>query len=155
MQSRVSPVLRVLVCGVLVLTGASCGAVRPSCMDETGVILTATGHVEAGATASYVVTSLKSSNLMMRLTWPDTQATLALRATITDCGGHVGCTMSTLQPSPGPGGPSPTPLPWPPGLREMLVDGWVGKTYRVEITGDGDRAADFTLGVTYRIDCES
>jgi hypothetical protein len=37
----------------------------------------------------------------------------------------------------------------------MLVDGWRGKTYRVEVTGDPSRDASFGLTVTYRITCES
>lgn len=48
----------------------------------------------------------------------------------------------------------PRAQPWPPGLREMLVDGWQGKTYHVEVTGDELRAAAFTLDVTYQISCE-
>jgi hypothetical protein len=42
-----------------------------------------------------------------------------------------------------------------PGLREMLVDGWRGKTYRIDVTGDPSRNASFALAVTYRITCES
>jgi hypothetical protein len=81
-------------------------------------------------------------------------ATLGLRATITDCGGHAGCGMLTAVPPPGPGGSSPVPQPWPPGLREMLVDGWQGKTYRVEVIGDPFSDRDFALAVSYRIACE-
>jgi hypothetical protein len=36
----------------------------------------------------------------------------------------------------------------------MTVDGWQGKTYRVEITTDGERDVSFTLQVTYHIACE-
>ena len=54
----------------------------------------------------------------------------------------------------GPGGSSPTPQPWPPGLREMQVDGWKGKAYRIEVTGESLREANFTLSVSYRIACE-
>ena len=39
--------------------------------------------------------------------------------------------------------------------QEMVVDGGRGKTYRVEVTGDPERDANFTLNVTYRITCES
>ena len=80
-------------------------------------------------------------------------STLGLRATITNCGGHVGCGMNTFEPAPGPGGPSPS-QPWPAGIREMVVDGWAGKTYRVEVVGDGVREGDFALAVTYEIACE-
>jgi hypothetical protein len=37
----------------------------------------------------------------------------------------------------------------------MLVDGWQGKTYRVEITGDSLHDANFRLSVVYDISCES
>ena len=52
------------------------------------------------------------------------------------------------------GGSSPTPQSWPPGLREMQVDGSKGKTYRVDVTGDSAREATFTLNVSYHIACE-
>jgi hypothetical protein len=138
----------------LALGSAACGIVGPSCTDETGVILNVTGQVPGGGRATYTVVSPKNSNLRMRLSWPDTTATLGMRATITACGVHVGCTMDTLVPSFGPGGPSPTPQPWPPGLREMEVDGSQGKTWLVEITTDSERDVSFTLQVTYEIRCE-
>jgi hypothetical protein len=37
----------------------------------------------------------------------------------------------------------------------MLVDGWRGKTYRIEVAGDAARDTTFVLAVTYRITCES
>jgi hypothetical protein len=37
----------------------------------------------------------------------------------------------------------------------MLVDGWKGKAYRVEVTGDPGRDVSFALAVTYQIRCES
>jgi hypothetical protein len=134
---------------------SGCGIVGPSCTEEDVTILNVSGYVAAGTSATYTVVSPKSSNLLIRLTWPDTAATLGLRATITACGGHVGCRMDTLVPPFGPGGPSPIPQPWPPGLREMLVDRWKGKTYLVEITADGQQDASFALEVTYQIRCES
>ena len=118
-------------------------------------MLRADAQVSAGGVSTYSVISPKSSNLLMRLTWTDTATTLGLRATITDCGGHLGCTMDMVTPPFGPGGPSPVPLPWPAGLRAMLVDGWKGKTYRVEVTGDPGRDVSFVLAVTYQIRCES
>ena len=142
------------IAGLLLLFAASCGVVGPSCVDETGPVLGTSGRLVAGATATYVVISPKHSNLVIRLTWSDAAATLGLRATITNCGGHVGCIMSTVEPASGPGGPSPS-QPWPPGLREMVVDGWAGKTYRVEVGGDQARDGDFALAVTYKIACES
>src|SRR5438093_1218669 len=138
----------------LALAVSGCGPVGPSCTDETAVLLNVTGEVAAGGCATYIVVSPRNSNLRMRLTWPDTAATLVLRATITACGVHAGCTMDTLVPSFGPGGPSPTPQPWPPGLREMVVDGSQGKTYLVEITTDSQRDTSFALEVTYEIRCE-
>ena len=139
---------------LIALLTAGCGLVGPSCNDESGAVLHAAGEVSAGGVTSYTVVSPKDSNLVLRLTWPDTVSTLGMRATITACGGHVGCQQLTSTPPFGPGGSSPVPLPWPPGLREMRVDGWRGKTYRVEVTGDDVRAATFTLDVTYQIRCE-
>jgi hypothetical protein len=134
---------------------SGCGLVGPSCTDEDGGVLNVNADVVAGGTATYTVISPTNSNLLMRLTWPDAAAALGLRATITACGGHVGCRMDTAVPPFGPGGSSPVPLPWPPGLREMLVDGWKGKTYAIEVTNSGERGASFALQVTYQIRCES
>jgi hypothetical protein len=139
---------------LLMVFAASCDVVGPSCTDETGPVLSASGRLGAGATATYAVTSPKHSNLVMRLTWPDVAATLGLRATITNCGGHVGCGMNTFEPAPAPGGPSPSQA-WPAGVREMVVDGWAGKTYRIEVVGDRARDGAFALAVTYKITCES
>ena len=146
---------RVVLIATLTVPGLGCGLVGPGCRDETGGVFATDGHVTAGAVRSFTVVSPKSSNLVMRLTWSDTDATLGLRATITDCGGHTGCSMFTVTPTFGPNGSSPVPQPWPPGIREMLVDGWSGKTYRVEIVGDPERDTTFTLNVVYRITCES
>jgi len=150
MTGRLGIFVTMLVCA----TGAGCDVVAPSCRDETGGVFAIDAQVPAGGVATYTVTSPKSSNLVMRLTWPETAATLGFSATITDCGGHTGCMMITAMPPFGPGGSSPAPQPWPPGLREMVVDGWQGKAYRVEITGDPNRDTPFALNVTYRITCE-
>jgi hypothetical protein len=148
---------RTLLClpfaGLLAALGA-CNIVGPSCRDVTGPVFNVTAQVPPDEVASYIIASPKNSNLVMRLTWPDTAATLGFKATIIDCGGHTGCVMTTVTPSFGPGGSSPVPQPWPPGLREMQVDGWKGKTYRVDITGDSAREATFTINVSYRISCE-
>ena len=145
--------------GVLFATlvvSVSCRAILgPSCTDESGDVLRREGVARVSETSAYTVVSPKSSNLLIRLTWADTQATLGVSATIIDCGGHTGCQMGTTTPSPGPGGPSPIPLPWPPGVREMVVDGWRGKTYRIDVAGDPARETTFALAVTYRITCES
>jgi len=137
----------------LALTGG-CGLVGPSCVDEDVTFVNVSGTVPPGGSATHVIASPKNSNLRMRLTWPDSAVTLALRATITACGAHVGCRMDTFTPSFGPGGSGPVPQPWPPGVREMRVDGSQGKTYRVEITSDGDHETAFTLQVTYENHCE-
>jgi hypothetical protein len=154
MQDYTSRFGPVCLAAILAVAQTGCGLVGPSCTDEEGTVLSATGQVAAGSAATYSVVSPKSSNLVMRLTWPDTETTLGLRATITDCGGHTGCQMLTTTPPFGPGGSSPVPQPWPPGVREMLVDGWKGKTYRVEVTNDGERDAQFVLQVSYNISCE-
>lgn len=143
-----------LVFATLLAPLGGCGIVGPSCKDETGHVFDVAGQVAPDGVASYSVTSPKHSNLVMRLTWPDTTTTLGLKATITACGAHAGCSMTTSTPTFGPGGSSPVPQPWPPGLREMLVDGSQGKTYRVDVTGDSARDANFTLNVSYRITCE-
>jgi hypothetical protein len=153
MNSQAAFKVGLLIPSIVLLT-AGCGIVGPSCNDESGAVLHAAGEVPAGGVTSYTVVSPKDSNLVLRLTWPDTVSTLGMRATITACGGHTGCQQLTSTPPFGPGGSSPTPQPWPPGLREMRVDGWQGKTYRVEVTGDDVRAATFTLAVTYEIRCE-
>ena len=63
--------------------------------------------------------------------------------------------MLTSTPTSGPGGPSPIPQPWPPGYVEMLVDGWVGKTYLVEVIGAADVDVAYRLEVISHIACES
>jgi len=139
-----------------VVVNVSCrGVLGPSCSDQSGGVLMTEGVAPMAGTNRHTVVSPKSSNLLIRLTWTDMQATLGVSATITDCGGHTGCVMATSTPPPGPGGSSPIPQPWPPGVREMLVDGWRGKTYRIDITGDSNRDATYALTVTYRIACES
>ena len=145
---------RIALIAALTAPGLGCSALGPSCSDETGSVLVADGHVIAGNVTAFTVTSPKSSNLQMRLTWSDAAATLGFRATITDCGSHTGCPMIT-DDAPVRTGRISVPQPWPPGLREMLVDGSRGKTYRVEVEGDPERDAAFTLNVAYRIVCES
>jgi hypothetical protein len=140
---------------ILVLGGTGCGVLSPSCMDEDGPVLNSSGVVRAGDIVVVSVRSPKSSNLILRLHWSEHDPRLGLRATITDCGGHVGCAMLTLAPSFGPGGPSPIPQPWPSGFVEMPVDGWAGKTYLVEVIGAADVDVAYTLDVSYHIACES
>ena len=150
--------MRMMSClaATLALVGsAGCGVIGPSCMDETGVLLNANAEVAAGIHRFFEVVSPKHSNLVMRLTWPDPNAELAMNATIIDCGGHAGCSKVTVETPFGPGGSSPVPQPWPAGLREMEVDGWRGKTWRIAVTGDAARTASFTLAVSYKIACET
>jgi hypothetical protein len=139
---------------LLSLVQAGCGLIGPSCNDEDGAVLDARGDVAPGSTVSHTVVSPKNSNLVMRLQWPETAVTLGLRATIIACGGHTGCQMTTVTPPFGPGGSSPTPQPWPPGLRELQVDGSQGKTWRIDVTNESDRDARYTLQVSYKIRCE-
>jgi hypothetical protein len=147
-------VFRGLVAGLVILSSVGCGIVAPTCSDETGGVLHATEHVASAGVAAFEVMSPKHSNLVIRVIWPETAATLGLRATIVSCGDHAGCRMDTLTPAPGPGGSSPN-LPWPSGLREMLVDGTRGKSYRVEVLGDPVHTTTFILTVSYVIACES
>ena len=140
---------------ILALGSAGCGVFGPSCVDENGPVLNTSGVVRAGEVAAVNVRSPKSSNLILRLQWDTHDRRLGLRATITDCGGHVGCAMLTSSPSRGPGGPSPVIQPWPPGYVEMLVDGWEGKTYLVEVIGASDADIAYRLEVVYDIACES
>ena len=140
---------------ILALGSTGCGAFGPSCVDEDGPVLNTSGIVRAGEIVEVSVRSPKSSNLILRLRWDARDPRLGLRATITDCGGHTGCTMPTSTPTSGPGGPSPVIQPWPPGYVEMLVDGWVGKTYLVEVMGAPEADVAYTLEVIYHIACES
>ena len=70
----------------------------PSCRDEQGAVLNVAGSLTVRDTVAYTVVSPKSSNLIMRLTWDQLDATLGLRATIIDCGGHTGCLKTTIAP---------------------------------------------------------
>lgn len=151
---RMFRMIRWFAVGLALLPNLGCGIVGPSCTEETGIVLNTTEQVLAGGVRAFEVISPKHSNFLMRLTWPDRAATLGLRATTINCRDHAGCRMDTQTPPFGPGGSSPAPQPWPPGLREMLVDGTRGKTYRVEVTGDPERDATFTLLVQYEISCE-
>jgi hypothetical protein len=148
--------MSVLVVAAVVIAGsAGCGIIGPSCTDETGLLLNVNAAAPAGTERFFEVISPKHSNLVMRLTWADPDAELAMNSTIIDCGGHVGCSKITVGTPFGPGGSSPAPQPWPTGLREMEVDGWRGKTWRIAVTGDAARDASFTLAVSYKIACES
>ena len=150
-EMRIVPIARLVATAFALMPNVGCGIVAPSCRDESGSVLNASGQVTAGGVSAHEVVSPRHSNLVMRLTWTDPNATLGLRATIISCGEHDGCSMGTSTPAFGPSGSSPIPQPWPAGFREMLVDGTRGKTYRVDVTGDADRDTSFTLAVLYTI----
>lgn len=152
--TALKPFAAVSILLVLTVGGTGCGRFGPSCIDEDGPVLNSSGVVAAGDTATASVRSPKSSNLIMRLSWDGRDPRLGLRATITDCGGHVGCRMDTSTPPSGRGGAGGV-QPWPPGYVEMLVDGWVGKTYLVEIVGAGSVDVAYRLDVISHIACES
>ena len=42
----------------------------------------------------------------------------------------------------------------PMGQREMVVDGWEGKTWSIEIANPSEQEVPFTLQVNYEIACE-
>jgi hypothetical protein len=119
--------------------GCTGGPLAPQCDRETGTVLEAGATVGAGATAQYDVISPRHSNLIMVLTWPDPSATLALRATMTACGEHVGCQVGLVTSSMSAG----------PGSVRLLVDGTRGKRYVVDVIGDATRDQSFTLRVTF------
>ena len=154
-MTRIVGLSRISIVAALGVFQTACALLGPSCVDEQGAVLDRSGVASVGSTATYTVVSPRSSNLRMRLTWTNLEAVLGLRATIVDCGGHSGCVMGTSTPAAGPGGPGPVPPQWPPGVREMEVDGWQGKTYRVEIEGDPVRETPYAFSVGYRITCES
>jgi hypothetical protein len=126
--------------GVLLST-AHCtrGPLAPSCDRQTGTILDVGNIISAGATSGYTVTSPRASNLIMVLTWQDTAAALAIRATLTACGDHVGCQVGSVL----------TAFATGPGSLRLTVDGTRGKQYQVEVTGDAAREQSFTLLVTF------
>lgn len=137
MLRSIRPVL--LPAALLVTVGCNGGPLTPQCDRETGTVLEASAAVGAGATAQYDVISPRHSNLIMVLTWPDSSATLALRATMTGCGEHVGCQVGLVTPS----------TPAGSGSVRLLVDGTRGKRYVVDVIGDATRAQSFTLRVTF------
>ena len=96
---RTAPSFCVLITAAVV--NVSCrGVLGPSCTDESGGVLRTEGVVHMDGTSTHTVVSPKSSNLLIRLTWSDMQATLGVSATITDCGGHTGRIDITGEPKP-------------------------------------------------------
>ena len=86
---RTAPSFCVLITAVVVTVSCR-GVLGPSCTDESGGVLRTDGVVLMDGTSTHTVVSPKSSNLLIRLTWTDLQATLGVSATITDCGGIRG-----------------------------------------------------------------
>ena len=119
---------------------SGCGIVGPSCTDESGSLVSISGLAPGGGVVRHTVVSPKNSNLRLRLSWTQPETTLGFRATITSCGGHTGCAMITVTP--------------PMGQREMVVDGWEGKTWSIEIANPSEQEVPFTLQVNYEIACE-
>jgi hypothetical protein len=141
---KLAPGLVGVLC-VAVLTSACGTPFGPTgCKEETGTVFDVSGTVPPQGTASYFVTSPWSSNLVMKLTWQDAGATLGLRATIVECGGHTGCFMLAT-----------TARDRVKLEQGLLVDGWVGKTYRIDVLGDAAQALAFQVVVVYDISCES
>lgn len=139
-----------MACLVQLAGAAGCSPFAPSCRDETGPIVTLQRALEPDEAVSHAVVSPSSSNLRITLRWTDQEAVLDVAATIIDSGGHTGCAMLTSRPSPPPTGAAA-----PATTREILVDGWTGKAYRIDIAADATRRTDYTLTVVYEIRCES
>jgi hypothetical protein len=135
------------VIGILCLAAASsCSQpLAPTgCADQAGDLFDVTDTVTAGGTLSYLVTSPWSANLLMRLSWSDRATSVSLRSTIVECGGHTGCLKDRRTTTDRA------------DLEEGVeVDGWRGKTYRVDVLGDPARDQPFRLLVSYKIACES
>jgi len=117
-------------------TGCESGPL--GCNRETGVVFENADTLPATARASYEVTSPRNSNLIMTLTWENGAVEPQMTATIIDCGGHTGCQML----SQGSRRTGPT-------AREMQVDGWRGKRYRIDVEGDLALDQRVTLRVRY------
>jgi hypothetical protein len=120
----------------LVLSFACALPFGPGCREESEPVLDLSGSVPTQGTVvhMYTVTWSQSSNLGIVLSWPwsDPRANLQLRATVTDCGEHVGCAMISRTATT-------------TGLinqvtfmfeASLLVDATKGKTWRVEVLGD-------------------
>ena len=127
----------------------------PSCREETEPVLDLSGTVPTQGTVlhTYTVTWSQSSNLGMVLSWPwsDPRANLQLRATITDCGEHVGCEMISRTATT-TGSISQATLMFEASL---LVNATKGKTWRVEVLGDPVKDQPYRLVLTREIHCES
>ena len=74
----------------------------------------------------------------------DRTTSLGLRTTIVECGGHTWCSMY-----------EDTAMDRARLEQCVVLDGWCGKTYRVDVLGDPVRDQPFRLLVSYKIACES
>jgi hypothetical protein len=124
---------------LLTLSACTSGPLAPSCDRRTGSLIDATGTVAATATISYEVASPANANLFITVSWSATTAELGLRATVLACGVHAGCEIgSTL-----------TSARTQPTMRQLQVDGSLGKRYRIDVLGDPNQEQVFTIRVTY------
>ncbi len=123
---------------LLTLSACTSGPLAPSCDRQTGSLIDAVGTVAPTATVSYEVVSPTNSNLLITLSWSAITAELGLQATILACGVHAGCDIGTTLTAR-----------TQPMMRQLEVDGSLGKRYRIDVLGDPNQEQDFTIRVTY------
>ena len=133
--SRLGKIIFYSAVGVGILLGV--GVFVLGCNNESGSVADFSGIVSAGRVESFTVTSPKSSNLVMVLSWTDA-GSLRLEATITDCGVQTGCDMFTRPATE-----------YQANSVRLQVDGSRGKQYRIDVIGDSNEATAFQLHVTY------
>ncbi len=128
-----------LMAALLTLTACTSGPLAPNCDRRTGSLIEATATVAALASVTYDVTSPVNSNLFVTISWSTAAANLGLQATILACGVHAGCEIgSTL-----------TAATTQPTMRQLEVDGSLGKQYRIDVLGDPNQDQIFEIRVTY------
>jgi hypothetical protein len=88
---------------------------------------------------SYEVASPTNSNLFITVSWSATTAELELHATVVACGVHAGCQIGTTL----------TSARTQPTMRQLQVDGSLGKRYRIDALGDPKQEQVFTIRVIY------
>lgn len=132
--------MRLLTLFVTLLTLSACtsGPLAPSFDRRTGSLIDAVGTVAPTATVSYEVVSPTNSNLFITVSWSAITAELGLQATILACGVHAGCEIGTTLTAR-----------TEPTMRQLEVDGSLGKRYRIDVLGDPTQEQDFTIRVTY------
>jgi hypothetical protein len=85
------------------------GVLGPSCTDESGGVLRTEGVLQMDGTSSHTVASPKSSNLLIRLTWTDIQATLGVAPRLRTAVGIRGAQWQRPHPHQVQVGPIPSP----------------------------------------------